>query len=342
MKLKASQIEPFIRSPDSKIRAILIYGPDLGLIGQRSKQLLKFFGLEPGDPFRLSEINGPSLKEEQSLIYDEAMAIPFGGGVKIVLINDPPESSVKAFDYFLDKASENSGIVLVKSGDLGPNSALRKLFEQHPKAAALPCYTDEGKNLGDVIRDILAKQQITARGEVFDYITLHLGNDRAITVSELEKLALYKGGPGEISLEEAQAILGDNAAFSIEALAFATASGNMLTLSRDVNRLLKEGESEIAILRGVARLFQRIWQVKGAMEQGQSLEKALEALKPKVIFKWEPLFKSLCQKWNIDRLGRTLERLTQAEIDCKSTGLPGKLICERTLWEIATWARKAS
>lgn len=340
MKLKASQIEAFIRTPPSGVRAVLVYGPDLGLVAERIKQFIKVFGLEANDPFRLSEINGQSLKEDQSLIYDEAMAIPFGGGQKIVLISDPLESAVKAFDYFLDKAGTNSGIVLVRGGDLGASSALRKFFEQHPNAAAIPCYADEGRNLTDVIRASLNQHHITAKSDVINYIAEHLGNDRAITLSELEKLALYKGEAGEISLDEVTQILGDNAAFSIEALAFATASGNMLALSKDINRLLREGESEVAVLRGVSRLFQRLWQVRSSLDQGISLDKAVDNLKPKVIFKWETQFKGLCQRWSGDKLSRALERLTQAEIDCKSTGLPGKLICERTLWEISTWGRR--
>ena len=33
--------------------------------------------------------------------------------------------------------------LIVEAGNLRPNSGLRKLFETHKSAAALPCYSDE-------------------------------------------------------------------------------------------------------------------------------------------------------------------------------------------------------
>ena len=45
--------------------------------------------------------------------------------------------------------------MVLEAGDLAKNSALRKLFEADAKAAAIPCYADSARDLGDVVRDEL-------------------------------------------------------------------------------------------------------------------------------------------------------------------------------------------
>jgi DNA polymerase-3 subunit delta len=41
------------------------------------------------------------------------------------------------------------------------------------------------------------------------------------------------------------------------------------------------------------------------------------------------------QRWSPKRLAAALERLLQAEIDCKSTGLPDETMCARALLDLA-------
>jgi len=40
MKLAAGRVEGFLRRPDPEIRAVLLYGPDAGLVRERAEALL--------------------------------------------------------------------------------------------------------------------------------------------------------------------------------------------------------------------------------------------------------------------------------------------------------------
>ena len=53
MKLSFKQIESFVKSPDPKARAILVYGPDQGLMKERSRIMAKTVNPDLNDPFNV-------------------------------------------------------------------------------------------------------------------------------------------------------------------------------------------------------------------------------------------------------------------------------------------------
>jgi hypothetical protein len=50
MKLASARVEGFLRRPDPEIRAVLLYGPDAGLVRERAERkcFIGFFGIELG------------------------------------------------------------------------------------------------------------------------------------------------------------------------------------------------------------------------------------------------------------------------------------------------------
>ena len=82
------------------------------------------------------------------------------------------------------------------AGELPGSSPLRRVFEAAPDAAAIGCYPDTPRERGAVIADALRAHRITASIDAAEYLVEHLGNDRLVTRSELEKLVLYAGAGG--------------------------------------------------------------------------------------------------------------------------------------------------
>ncbi|HYC13217.1 MAG TPA: DNA polymerase III subunit delta, partial [Stellaceae bacterium] len=62
MKLTGQRIEGFvtgfIAKPDPKVRAILVYGPDAGLVRERGEALAKAVAQDLDDPFRVAALTG--------------------------------------------------------------------------------------------------------------------------------------------------------------------------------------------------------------------------------------------------------------------------------------------
>ena len=334
MKIASGRVEGFIKAPDPGARAVLVYGPDTGLVRERVDRLTAGVVPDRHDPFRIAELTPARLKEDPARLADEAAAIALTGGRRVVVVRDASDSVTTAISAFLTDP-KGDALVVLEGGELGPRSSLRKLFEGAANAAAIACYADDGGSLATVIQEELRSAGLTAEPDALAFLADNLGGDRRLTRAELGKLALYMGGPGRVRIEDATASVGDSAALSLDDLALATADGDHATAQRVLDRLLGEGNQPVSVLRSVARHFQRLHFAAGLMSEGRSAAQAMEALKPPVIFKAADRFRRQLGRWPADRLGKALEVLIEAEADCKTTGMPAAELTSRALMQLA-------
>src|SRR5471030_1306607 len=80
VKIEPRQVESFLRKPDPKIRAVVVYGNDDGLVAERGTQLAKTVCEDLKDPFRVVDIAGESLKGDPARLADEFGAMSLMGG----------------------------------------------------------------------------------------------------------------------------------------------------------------------------------------------------------------------------------------------------------------------
>ncbi|HIJ38591.1 MAG TPA: DNA polymerase III subunit delta [Rhodospirillaceae bacterium] len=341
MKLTGSRIESFLKAPDAKIRVALVYGPDAGLIQERLDRLTKTIVPDLNDPFRIANFPAARLKEDPSRLADEAAALCMTGGRRVVRVTDAQDAFASVLKAFLSHPLGDA-LVLVEAGELTPRSPLRQLAEQSELAVALPCYADEGSGLESVIHETLRGYGLTAEPDAVAWLAEHLGGDRLMTRSELNKLALYMGSGSlqRVKLEDAAACVGDSALLSMDDLGMAAADGDHATAQRVLERLFRDGTSPVAILRSLTRHFLRLHLTAGAFASGQSIEQSLAALKPPVHFRSQSRMQNQIRRWTLPRLSSALELLLTAEIDSKTTGMPAAEICSRAVMQLAQAANR--
>lgn len=335
MKLTGKQIDRFLAAPDPGQRAALLYGPDAGLRRERIAQLRGIVVDDPNDPFRVSELTGAQIKADSARLADEAAALTFGGGRRFVAVREAADSITATVKDFLEH-TPGEAFVVFDGGDLPGRLSLRRLFEGAKAAAAVPCYHDDARSLATVVREFFADADLAIDREAVDFLAAHLGGDRALTRRELEKLALFKGSSeGPITLGDAELCVGDSALLNLDDVAFATASGDLPALERALARCLAEGSTAISLLRAVARHFQRVHQVAGAVAAGTSVDQAMKGLRPPVFWKSTARFKAQAGTWSARHLAGAMERLVEAEAACKRSGAPQESLAARALLEIA-------
>lgn len=337
MKPSAAGTEAFLKNPPAKLRAVLLYGPDGGLVRERAEALVRTVVDDPGDPFRVAVLPAAALRDDPARLADEAQALALTGGRRAVRVRDAGDGLADLFDSFLATVAGDA-LVIVEAGNLGPRGKLRKLFEGADNAAAVPCYADEGRALHGVIRDTLGARGIRVSPDAMAYLAANLGSDRMVSRTELEKLALYVGDGNEATLGDAVATVGDSAAMTLEDLAFAAAGGDLAGLARALDRAWREGAAPIGVLRATSRHVQRLHLAAGLVAEGRPPEAAVKALRPPVFFKQEEAFRSQLRRWPPQALGDALRRLTEAELLCKTTGMPAEIICAHTLTRLCTEA----
>ncbi|MBV8200172.1 MAG: DNA polymerase III subunit delta [Acidobacteria bacterium] len=338
MKPPPSRVASFLQRPDSDIRAVLIYGPDDGLVRERAGIIARAICPDLSDPFRVADLTAPVIAADPARLGDEAAQLSLTGGRRLVRVRGGDEGLAKPFLEFLTRMP-GEAFVLVEAGELAPRSALRRAFEEARYAAAIACYPDTPRDLAALIRETLAAHKVTASRDAVQFLVEQLGGDRLLTRSELEKLLLYAGEGGRVELEDARLCISDTAALELDDAVMAAAEGDAVRLERVLCRVLQQGESPVTMIRALLRHVQRLHTLAARVTTGTSPEEVLRTARPPIFFKQEDSFRRQLLLWSEVQLRPQLKRLAAAELAMKTTGLPAETICRQAMLAVAQVAR---
>ena len=342
VKLANRAIEGFLAAPEGTFVAALLYGEDSGLVRERATRLAGAIVDDLSDPFRAADLGVAMLKDEPTRLFDEMAAMSLTGGRRLVRLRPAGNAQSATIQSVLDDPAitAEGSFLVVEAGSLGPRDSLRKLFESHDRGVAIACYLDDGRALETLIQQTLKANGLDVEPSAMAYLCENLGTDRQITRSELEKLALFKGkNGGAVTLAEAEANVGDGAPLARDDVALATASGDQGALDHALVKCRIAGEQPIAILRAVIRHLQRLHLISLKAATGDDIGRLIKSHRPPIFFKHQPIIQRQVGYWRPQRLAQALAILTEAEFDCKTTGLPAEAICGRALIRIANAAR---
>lgn len=341
VKASRGQIAQALKALDAKTQAVLLFGRDEGLIRERAQRLTEQVLGGADDPFRHIRLSEADLKDTPSRLADERAAISFTPGARLIRLDNPSDSHVPDLEAALDGPAAEAVILLV-AGDLAPRSKLRKAAESRPDMLAIACYPDEGADLDALVREVLAAAGLRADPDAQTYLVAHLGGDRALSRRELEKLVLYKEGDADrtVSLAEAEACVGDGSALSLQRLAEAVTAGQPHQIDTLLERVYAAGDSPVGVLRVLQIRLQKLHLMRAHMGRGLEPKAAVAKLIPPPIWKERDGLVRDAVRWPDAKLARALAKLLEAELAAKSTGLPDKALCHRTLMEIALAVRK--
>jgi len=338
VKLPAARIAAFLQRPDQAIRAALLYGPDIGLVRERADVLARTVCPDLRDPFRVADLSGAALAADPARLADEAAQMSLTGGRRVIRVRDAGDRLAGLFRGFLD-AAPGDGFVVVEAGDLPGSSAMRRVFDTSPRAAAIGCYPDTARDRAAVIRDTLRAHRITASGEATQYLVEHLGSDRLLTRAELEKLALYAGQGSHVELDDVRLSIEDSAALATDDAVMAAAEGDAARVDRVLDRVFQEGESAVSVVRAMLRHLQRLHLLAARAAAGTTVAEVVRTARPAIFYRQEDNFKRQLVLWSEAGLRAQLGRIAQAELRMKLTGLPANTVCREALLAVAQAAR---
>ncbi|MBI3676344.1 MAG: DNA polymerase III subunit delta [Proteobacteria bacterium] len=339
MIVKPADAERTVAHPPKDILAFLFFGPDEGLIRERAERAAKSVVPDLSDAFRVADLDDSVLSGDPARLADEAAAISMLGGRRVVRVRGAGNTLSKTFEAFFDNP-KGDALIVVEAGDLAKSASLRRVFEEADNAAAIACYPDNDRDLATVVRDTLKAEGLTISAEALDDAVARLGSDRGVTRREIEKLALYAKDKGKVALEDVRAVMGDEAEARVDEVCDAAGEGNIALLDTALERLWSEDMSPIAILRIAMGHFQRLALAKVEAERGEGIETAMRRLRPPVHFMRATSFKTQARNWSEARLGEALDLLLEAEVLCKTTGVPAEAVCGRTFFNVAAMARR--
>jgi DNA polymerase-3 subunit delta len=334
MKLSFRQIEPFVKSPDKAARVILIYGPDDGLMRERTKIIGQSVVADINDPFNTARLSAEILAEDPARLFDEANAISMMGGDRLIRVEGASDKLTTLIKSYLENPSDMA-LILLEAGELGPRSSLRKLCESAKNAAALPCYVEDERDTARLIRETLHAEGFQAAPDAVSWLASAISGDRLKIRGELDKLITYKGkDKSPLTLEEAQNCCGVAGAIALDDLIFALADRNTAKALAVYGRLIEEDTPFIVILRAIQNHFRRLHATASRIQSGETADSAMKKLSPPVFFKYVPVFTAQLRQWSPKQIEMILARLMTLEAECKKTGAPVETLCAQTIFGI--------
>lgn len=342
MKLTPARWATFLRKPDPSVGAILLFGPDRGLVRERADQLATMVLGDSPDPFRSAELTSAQLRATPSSLADEALAFGLVPGRRLLRVRDAGDAMVEAVRLLLS-GGRSEAFVVLEAADLGKRSSLRELMEGAANAAAVPCYEDDPETLRAVIGETLRGAGLLPTADMLDFLSAHLGSDRGVTRSELEKLVLYMGAdpsgqPRPVTLDDVAVVVGDARSAMLGAVAMAVGSGDRAMVVRALAQAAGDGLEPIALLRMLASHLQRLYVVAGEMAAGRSPKEAVGALRPPVFFRELDAFARQARRWTPAALERAMLAVLEAEMRCKQTAAPQRMLTEQVCLAVAAMA----
>ncbi|HOO82629.1 MAG TPA: DNA polymerase III subunit delta [Alphaproteobacteria bacterium] len=335
MKLAFRDIEPFVKAPNKAARVILVYGPDNGLMKERSATIGKTVVTDLNDPFNVATLSTEIFLEDPARLPDEAGAISMMGGDRLIRIEGTSDKITTLIKEYLQTPSD-SALVILEAGELGPRSTLRKLCESAKNAAAVPCYVEDERDLSRLIRETLTSSQIGIDQDALTWLSANISGDRQKVRSELEKLITYKGNDNTpVTLDDVTACCGQTSAVALDDLIYATAGHNTAQALKTYRQLMEEGVSFVVILRSLQNHFLRLHLIKSLIERGDSADSAMKALSPPIFFKQQHAFKTQVNRWSKEGLSKVLQKLMDLEAQCKQTGAPVETLCAQAVLGIS-------
>lgn len=239
--VRAGDVEGLLRrGPDPRCPVLLVYGSDTGLVADRAKRLAESFVADPSDPFAMVRIDGDVLAGDPGRLTDEAGTVGLFGGKRSIWVRPGSRNYAPAVAALLDSPIAEVRIV-VEAGDLAKANPLRTLCEGSAKALAIPCYPDDARSLAELVERTLKERGLGIEREARDVLVASLGGDRGASLSEIEKLALYAKGEGQVTLDHVEAIVSDVAGSVLNAVVDAAFAGRPAEVERTWRRFRHEG-----------------------------------------------------------------------------------------------------
>ena len=122
----------------------------------------------------------------------------------------------------------------------------------------------------------------------------------------------------------------------------AALEGEASQLDRVLDRVFQEGESPVSILRALLRHLQRLYALTAQAAAGVPFAEIIRAARPPIFYKQQDHFRRQLARWSEADLRAKLERVAQAELHMKLTGLPAEAICRAAMSAVAQNAQRVA
>lgn len=299
--IKPAGLESFLRKPDPAIAALLIYGEEPDAVRELAARAVKKVAGSIDDPFTVTTLLEQDLSSDPARLADEVQSISMFGGSKAVWVKGAGDAFLKAVLPMLEgKVSGN--LVVAEAPTLAKSSQLRSLFEKSPHALVVPLYEAEAGEIAGLVEQLLAADNLRIGPDALARFMELAGTSRGLVRREVEKLALYALGRERVSMEDVEAVCGNDTGATASDLADAVFGGEVEEADRLFHDLVRGGDDAGRLLGSVHQQALKLQEFRLAIDRGAQAEQVLKQARPPVFFKRQRMILTQLRAWSLSDL----------------------------------------
>lgn len=345
VEIKSHEFERFSKSTIGSYRIFLVYGPDRGLVSERSAIIAAKSGVSLDDPFAMVKIDSSDLSGDPGRLADEVGAFGLFGGKKLIWMKatgaeKPLVDALQA----LASTAPGENILLIEAGDVKKGTGVRKVADSANTVAAIPCYADDARAMNSLIDDELQAEGLSITPGGRERLLEALGGDRIASRGEIRKLALYRKGQGTIDEQHVIDIIGDASATSTDDAVDAVLDGNVERLHQAFSKVVASKTPVFLILQSCLRQFQTLDGMRTEMDNNNAQPaQIMQTLGRHIHFRRKPLMEQALRRWPSHMIARESARIQAAILQTRQRPALEDSIAFHLLMSIALQsARQAS
>ncbi|WP_407269501.1 DNA polymerase III subunit delta [Radiobacillus sp. PE A8.2] len=318
----------------------LFYGTETFLIQELKQQILSSsLSAEDND----TNVSIYDLEETavQEVIAD-AETYPFFGERKVIIAQNPSFLKARAdsvsvdhqldvLQTYLEHPVDYSILIFIAPYEkLDERKKINKLFKK--QGVAVACEPIKEWELAKWINTMADEQQINIEKTVVDYMIQEVGSDLMLLQKEMEKLALFVGEQGTISMEVAEELLSHNSSTSGLKLVDAVINRDLHKAIRIYKDLEKLKEDPIALVALLASQFRTILHVKLLKQKGYTQQQMAQQLKvhPYVV----KMSQTREASFTLEELKQVIVMFTETDASIKQGRMDKNLAFELLLYHL--------
>jgi DNA polymerase III subunit delta len=328
--VKRPEIERALDRPGVAVRCFLLYGPDEA----GSRALADRLGKTMGADAERIDLDGATLAKDPALLADEAASTSLFGGARWIRVRANGDEVTDAVQALLDAPQAGNPVAIV-AGALKPSSKLLKLALASQAVLASASYTPEGRDADQMVIGMASALGLRINPDIARRISDAAAGDRSVIAQELEKIALYLDGSGEVDAAVLDAIGAGEGESSSAALVDAVLTGAARNAVEELKQLRDGGEDGIPLVRAMLRRLLQLAALRSEADR-TGVNAAMNGGAAKALFwKEKPVVEAELKRGSSTDLAMLVERITTAQAQLMASGGAGAVIASQELLTIA-------
>lgn len=288
--------------------------------------------------FNLHHVTGGEASGEK--IASLANHLPVMDACCVVLVREAQQLKKADWDElipYLQDPSETTCLIfldLQKKAQLDQRTKAGKLVSKFTVECAKPF----DNQMPRWVQERAREHKVKLDGDANHRLLELLGSDLASLNNALERLSLYLGGKGHVTVETVNEVIAENRTYNVFDLAGLIGHRDLQGALRLLHGLLATREAPLKLLALLAKAFRDLLRARAEFEQGATPQDLDKYIPRQLRFKRNERLRAFVEqvrRFNCQELSQALVLMHQTDLALKSTsGLTDTLIMERLVLEL--------